>query len=348
MLMSKLDGGPISIPLAEIDVGPRRRAIDEKKMQEFAESIAAVGLKTPITVRREDRRWKLVVGLHRLVAARRLGWHEIQAVIMVGSERDARLWEIAENLHRAELTVLERAEHVAEWIKLTEAEVSAQVAPKPQGGRPEGGIRAAARELGIERTDARRAITIASIMPEAKESARKAGMDDNQSRLLEIAAQPIEQQVKKVAEIVHRTSRPRKGIAAAKRERARRRAAKQGVQNSERNGHGEEEAAVRSMAVLILELPEPSIRSFVEKAETVPFARMEQLVSAMLALRPEQFEAEHDQAGDAGRRAPPLFERGGDDNRVMSAVPHPRKAEQSNGVNLTEAAPIRQESDDGS
>jgi ParB-like chromosome segregation protein Spo0J len=298
MLTSKPDGGLISIPLAEIDVGPRLRAIREKEVQRSAESMATIGLKTPITVRRDGVRWKLVVGVHRLEAARRLEWHEIQAVIMVGSERDARLWEIAENLHRAELTVLERAEHVAEWIKLTEAKVSAQVAPKPQGGRPEGGIRAAARDLRIERTDARRAIKIASIVPEAKESARKAGVDDNQSQLLEVAAQPIEQQVKKVAEIVHRTSRPRKGIGTAKRERARRRAGKQGVQNSERNGRGEEDA-VRSMAVLILELSEPSIRSFVEKAEAVPFARMEQLVSAMRALRPEQFEGEHDQGGDA-------------------------------------------------
>jgi ParB family chromosome partitioning protein len=32
---------------------------------------------------------------------------------------DARLWEIAENLHRAELTFAERAEHVAEWIAIT-------------------------------------------------------------------------------------------------------------------------------------------------------------------------------------------------------------------------------------
>jgi hypothetical protein len=36
------------------------------------------------------------------------------------AEIDARLWEIAENLHVAELTELERAEHVTEWIRLAE------------------------------------------------------------------------------------------------------------------------------------------------------------------------------------------------------------------------------------
>lgn len=45
---------------------------------------------------------------------------------------DARLWEIAENLHRAELTVQERAEHIAEWVRLTGEKV-AQLAP-PSGG----------------------------------------------------------------------------------------------------------------------------------------------------------------------------------------------------------------------
>jgi hypothetical protein len=32
---------------------------------------------------------------------------------------EARLWEIAENLHRAELSKVERDENVAEWIKIT-------------------------------------------------------------------------------------------------------------------------------------------------------------------------------------------------------------------------------------
>jgi ParB family chromosome partitioning protein len=221
---SKLEGSPTSISIADIDIGPRLRAIDEKQVRALAESMgSAIGLKTPITVRREGQRWKLVAGLHRLEAARRLGWHEIQAVIMVGSEREARLWEIAENLHRADLTVLERAEHLAEWIRLTEAEVSAQVAPKPQGGRPESGTRAAARELGIERTDAQRSIKIASITPGAKEAAREAGMDDNQCKLLEVAGRSPEQQVEKVVEIAKRARRSpgRRRVEKKRRQAAR-------------------------------------------------------------------------------------------------------------------------------
>ena len=42
---------------------------------------------------------------------------EIPVVAEMGSELDARLWEVAENLHRAELTALERAEHISQWIR---------------------------------------------------------------------------------------------------------------------------------------------------------------------------------------------------------------------------------------
>ena len=110
-----------------------------------------------------------------------------------GTAEDARMWEIAENLHRAELTALERNEHIAEWVRLCERrqkEVSAQIAQKP-GGRPEGGISAASRELGIDRTEASRAVKVAeNLAPEAKAEARALGLDDNQSALLRAADKP--------------------------------------------------------------------------------------------------------------------------------------------------------------
>lgn len=78
--------------------------------------------------------------------------------------------KIAENLHRAELTVLERAEHIAEWIRLTGAkEKPGQLVQVSSGGRgKEGGLSAAARSLPIagntddaKRKNAQRAVKIA-------------------------------------------------------------------------------------------------------------------------------------------------------------------------------------------
>ena len=105
----------------------------------------------------------------------------------------------AENLHRADLTVQERSAHVAEWIRLTEAkevqgappsgDKPAQLGRVSKGGRSkEGGISAATRELGITRQEGQRALKIDSIVPEAKEAAREAGIDDNQSALLTVAS----------------------------------------------------------------------------------------------------------------------------------------------------------------
>jgi hypothetical protein len=87
------------------------------------------------------------------------------------------LWVIAENLHRADLTALERSEHIAEWVKLTGEKAKAQVAPSGHtGGRENKGINAAVRELGIDRTDAQRSIKVANLSPEAKDAAPDPGV----------------------------------------------------------------------------------------------------------------------------------------------------------------------------
>lgn len=195
----------------EISVSGRARArLDEEAVGRLMESIRQIGLREPPTVRvdLEKDEILLIAGLHRVEACKRLGWSRIECEVWDGSEVDARLWEIAENLHRAELTVQERADHIAEWVKLTDEKVKAQVAPltKPHDrGRPNQGINAAVRELGIDRTEAQRAVKIAGISEEAKAAAREAHLDDNQSALLAAAKEAgPEAQVAKVREIAER------------------------------------------------------------------------------------------------------------------------------------------------
>lgn len=197
-----------------------RKHLDNDAVSGLMESLSTIGLQTPITVTVDEHTGEatLIAGAHRLEAARRLGWDEIAAHCVTGwSENDARQWEIAENLHRAELTVLERDEHVAEWIKIEEVKikeakekadlVSSQDATKlsKRGrdgeGRPESGTRAAARVLHIDKDDAHRATKVASLAPEAKEAAREAGLDDNRTALLEAARKTSpEEQVASIKE----------------------------------------------------------------------------------------------------------------------------------------------------
>lgn len=129
---------------------------------------------------------------------------EMPAVqIQRDDEANARRWEIAENLHRADLTALERDAHVVEWIRLTEqsdlqSRQSDAIEPSKRadkkGHRKESGVRKAAREIGVSEPDARRALKVASLTPEAKATAVEVGLDDNRTALLQAAKAAPEDQ----------------------------------------------------------------------------------------------------------------------------------------------------------
>jgi ParB/RepB/Spo0J family partition protein len=286
-VFSPSDGRPSSIPINEILVGPRLRTLDQGKVADLAQSIAAIGLQTPITVRRTAKGYELVVGWHRLEGARLAGHLEILAFVKIMDDRVAIQCEIAENLHRAELTALERDEHVAKWIELTEGNVSAQHAPKC--GRPESGINAAARELGIERTDAQRAVRVASFTEEAKKAARETGLDDNRHALLDAAREAPNQQAERVRELARRKRRSPEEVAADKAHKAQRRVAKEAREAKEEATKTAQDAAYRDSAMLIVKhVPAESLRSLLRSLEDLGLSgRTDKLASCIFELRPE-------------------------------------------------------------
>jgi ParB-like chromosome segregation protein Spo0J len=210
-----------TVALDQIDFPANARPTHADKVRELANSIRRLGLQTLPTVVERDGRYMLIAGRHRVEALRVIGRDPIDVRVVDFDDIEARLWTISENLHRNELNALQRSEHIAEWIRLTEAsqssqvetiesrrddgatvhKVSSQVATKPQGGRPESGIRAAARELGVGKDEAHRAVKIDGITPAAKEAAYEAGLDRNQSALLKVASYADEDQVEAVADI---------------------------------------------------------------------------------------------------------------------------------------------------
>ena len=99
----------VKLPVAEIEVGERIRPATPKRIARLAASIAEVGLRTPIIIRRvgRDKRLRLVAGAARLAAARQLGWQTIAATYFYGGEVEARLEEIDDNF-RNKLTALEQ------------------------------------------------------------------------------------------------------------------------------------------------------------------------------------------------------------------------------------------------
>jgi ParB-like chromosome segregation protein Spo0J len=193
----------VRIFVEDVDVGNRLRAPNEQTAATLMNSMRRLGQLSPISVQRlDDGTLRLVTGLHRLEAARRLGWIEIEAVFSTGNEIERELQEIAENLHRSELTALERDTQIGRWAELTAAKVG-QVDPPSGGAQPaEKGVRKVARELNLERKDAERAVKVASISPEAKQAARDAGLDDKRKALLAVAKESTsDAQVTKVRAI---------------------------------------------------------------------------------------------------------------------------------------------------
>ncbi len=109
-----------------------------------------IGLQSPITVwKYGGDQYGLVAGLHRLEAAKRLGWDEIDAVVTSADEIDRQLWEVDENLIGAELTTAERASHVAKRKKLFEQRAAME---NPNNGttRPENRRRGRPKSFALE------------------------------------------------------------------------------------------------------------------------------------------------------------------------------------------------------
>lgn len=207
------------IEIQDIKKFSGRRSLQDDKVRIIADSMSKIGLKTPITVRKCKTGFRLVTGLHRLEAAKLLGWEKIDAIRLGGSKRDADLWEDSENLHRAELTALERAVRIEAWRKETRKKV-AQVA-QPGGKQPkDAGIAKTAKNCGYSRDEVSRSKKIATIHPKVRAKIEKSGIADNQAALLAIAkATTLTAQRAKLKAIVKRSNAPRKKAATPSKNR---------------------------------------------------------------------------------------------------------------------------------
>jgi ParB family chromosome partitioning protein len=211
-----------NIPIPSIKVENRLRPLNAEKVAELAESIAQVGLLQPIGVRPDGT---LVYGYHRLEACKQLGWTEIPAVVVDGDDLRAELAEISENLIRNELTLLERAEHLARMRAVYE-----QLYPNARGvGRPAKNSATvaafsewAAAQAGLAQRTIRHYVHLAeSVAPEVRDAIRRTPIANDGAELKSLASlEPSKQRA--VAELI--ASRAVSSVREATRELARREA----------------------------------------------------------------------------------------------------------------------------
>lgn len=169
--------GTVSIPCGNIEVRERHRPLSDDAVARLAASMREIGLRSPITIRVVndyvlpdgeicDGVPILVAGHHRLAAAKSLGWSTIECVDADDDAISAELWEIAENLHRLDLTKEQRDEHLRRYADLREAKAAIQVhqsdAPEIGYCKPppqtKGTARQIAEETGLSVATVRRAL----------------------------------------------------------------------------------------------------------------------------------------------------------------------------------------------
>ena len=105
------------ININDIKINPGRREAAPEAVQRLSESIAEVGMMNPITVTGDHT---LIAGLHRLEAAKTLGWAEVECRISDMDALHTELAEIDENVIRTGLSDLELSELLARRKKIYE------------------------------------------------------------------------------------------------------------------------------------------------------------------------------------------------------------------------------------
>ena len=100
----------MKIPIFQIKINDGRREADQEAVHKLADSITKIGLLNPITI---DQDYNLIAGLHRLEAAKLLGWTEIESNVSSLEGLMAELAEIDENLIRCELNFVDESEQLA-------------------------------------------------------------------------------------------------------------------------------------------------------------------------------------------------------------------------------------------
>jgi ParB/RepB/Spo0J family partition protein len=197
-------------------IGKRFRPPQDENVAKLVESLKILEQPRAITVREDphdDGKYIVVAGATLVEAAKKLNWPTVRADIVKCTKAQARLWEIAENLYRTNLTAMEESKHIAEWLRLVSERE--QDVLKSKIGRPEGAITKAARELPIKgktqqarRKRLERGLKIGSrISAEVEAAAKEAGLDDKSSALYKIANEDTATaQLKKVRELARRKS----------------------------------------------------------------------------------------------------------------------------------------------
>jgi len=120
----------LEIPLDSLDANPyqTRTMLDEKSLQELADSIKSMGLMEPIVVRASGGgRYQVIAGERRVKACYMAGVYKIPAVVRNVSDQQAAAMTIIENLLREDVNPMDQAQgfrRLAEEFAFTREQIA--------------------------------------------------------------------------------------------------------------------------------------------------------------------------------------------------------------------------------
>jgi ParB/RepB/Spo0J family partition protein len=128
---ARTTGGAEKISLALIDDSPYqpRDFYDPIEIDHLSNSLKAGGLEEPILLRpKAGGRYELIAGHRRTRAARTLDWTEIDAYVVIRTDREAQLAAMRSNESRVDLTDYERAKLYQDSIDFGFARTQTEIA----------------------------------------------------------------------------------------------------------------------------------------------------------------------------------------------------------------------------
>ena len=189
-----------------IRVPDGHRRIDLGVVEELAHSFQLHGQQNPISFYYDGDTPVLIAGRHRLEAARSLNWDMIDAVEIDAHPLKRELWQIDENLIRAELTEMERGEHFKRRSEIFKEmkkinEENFPISPKPRG-RPKGFDQDTADKTGMDKSAVRKSRRRAEkITPEVKDQIKDMPVADKGVELDALASLEPDEQAQAVERV---------------------------------------------------------------------------------------------------------------------------------------------------
>jgi ParB family transcriptional regulator, chromosome partitioning protein len=148
--------GQVAVTLIDRNPHQPRKTFDQDELAALSHSIQNHGILQPLVVRATGERYQLIAGERRLRAAQEAGLDEVPVHVVNLNDREAFEAALVENVQRADLNAIEKAQGFADYIKQFPGTTHEQLAEK----------------LGLDRTTVTNLVRLLDLDPDVQTAVR--------------------------------------------------------------------------------------------------------------------------------------------------------------------------------